>query len=150
MFKHLLLPTDGSALSDFAIHKALQLARAVGAKVTCVTVMPEYHVMSYAVESVQDTRQQFEIDMRRHADQCLSRFSQAAAEAGVAADAVAVKGDHPYEQIIATAEQRQCDVIVMASHGRRGLKALLLGSETHKVLTHSSVPVLVFRPDDAR
>lgn len=149
MFKHLLLPMDGSALSEFAIHKALKLARAVGAKVTGITVMPEYHLVSYAVESLQDTRQQFEADMRRHADQCLSRFSQAAAEAGVAADAVAVTADHPYEQIIAAAEQRQCDLIVMASHGRKGIKALLLGSETHKVLTHTRVPVLVFRPDDA-
>jgi nucleotide-binding universal stress UspA family protein len=150
MFKHLLLPTDGSALSDFAIQKALQLARSVGAKVTGITVMPEYHVVSYAVESLQDTRQQFEGDMRRHADQYLSRLAQAAAETGVPCDAVAVAGDHPYEKIIAAAEQRQCDLIVMASHGRKGIKALLLGSETHKVLTHTRIPVLVFHPEDER
>jgi nucleotide-binding universal stress UspA family protein len=150
MFKHLLLPTDGSALSDAALREALLLARSVGAKVTGVTVMPEYHIVSYAVESLQDTRQQFEVDMRRHADQSLSRLAQAAAQAGVACDAVAVAGDHPYEQIIATAEQRQCDLIVMASHGRRGIKALLLGSETQKVLTHSRIPVLVLRPEADR
>lgn len=150
MFKHLLLPTDGSPLSDFAIHKALQLARSVGAKVTGITVMPEYHMVSYAVESLQDTRQQFEVDARRHADQYLSKLSQAATLADVLCDAVAVVGDHPYEQIIATAEQRQCDLIVMASHGRKGIKALLLGSETHKVLTHTRIPVLVFHPEADR
>ena len=150
MFKHLLLPTDGSPLSDSAIQKALQLAHAFGAKVTGITVMPEYHIVSYAVESLQDTRQQFEVDVRRHADQYLSKLSQAATQADVLCDAVAVSGDHPYEQIIATAEQRQCDLIVMASHGRKGIKALLLGSETHKVLTHTRIPVLVFHPEADR
>lgn len=107
-------------------------------------------MVSYAVESLQDTRQQFEVDARRHADQYLSTLSQAATQADVFCDAVAVTGDHPYEQIIATAEQRQCDLIVMASHGRKGIKALLLGSETHKVLTHTRIPVLVFHPEADR
>jgi nucleotide-binding universal stress UspA family protein len=150
MFKHLLLPTDGSPLSDFAIRKALQLAHSVGAKVTGVTVMPGYHVMSYAAESLQDTREQFEVDTRRHADKYLSKLNEAATLADVLCDTVAIRGDHPYEQIIATAEQRQCDLIVMASHGRKGIKALLLGGETLKVLTHTKTPVLVFHPDEGR
>ncbi|MBW8831675.1 MAG: universal stress protein [Burkholderiales bacterium] len=150
MFKHLLLPTDGSPLSDLAIQKAVQLARSVGAKVTGITVMPEYHLVSYAVESLQDTRRQFEVDARRHADEYLSKLSAVATQADVFCDAVAVTGDHPYEQIIATAEQRQCDLIVMASHGRKGIKALLLGSETHKVLTHTRIPVLVLHPEADR
>jgi nucleotide-binding universal stress UspA family protein len=150
MFKHLLLPTDGSPLSDFAVQKALQLARSVGAKVTGVTVLPQYHVMSYGVESVQDTRQQFEVDAGRHADQYLSKIAEAATLADIFCDTLAVTGDHPYEQIIAIAEQRQCDLIVMASHGRKGIKALLLGSETHKVLTHTKIPVLVLHPDAGR
>lgn len=150
MFKHLLLPTDGSPLSDFAIQKALQLAHSVGAKVTGVTVMPGYHMMSYAAESLQDTRQQFEGDTRRHADLYLSKLTEAATQADVFCDTVAVTGDHPYEQIIATAEQRHCDLIVMASHGRKGIKALLLGGETLKVLTHTKIPVLVFHPEASR
>ena len=150
MFKHLLLPTDGSPLSDFAIQKAIQFARSVGAKVTGVTVMPEYHMLSYAVESLQDTRSQYEIDARRHADQYLSKVSEAATGADVFCDTVAVTGDHPYAQIIATAEERHCDLIVMASHGRKGIQALLLGSETHKVLTHTRIPVLIFHPEEAQ
>ncbi|MBP6901471.1 MAG: universal stress protein [Burkholderiaceae bacterium] len=150
MFKHLLLATDGSALSDVAIYKGLELARSTGAKVTGITVMPEYHLMSYAVESLQDTQQQFQFETRRHAEQVLSRLAQAATQAQVACDTLAVPGDHPYEQIIVAAEQRQCDLIVMASHGRKGIKGLLLGSETHKVLTHTQIPVLVFHPETAR
>ncbi len=147
MFKHLLLPTDGSQLSNLSIRRALQLARAVGAKVTGITVMPEYHVMAYAAASLQDTREQFELDVRRNADQYLSTLVQAATEAAIPCEAIAVKGDHPYEQIIATAAQRHCDLIVMASHGHKGIKAMLLGSETHKVLTHTRIPVLVFHPE---
>lgn len=146
MYKHLLLPTDGSALSDFAVQNALQLAHALGAKVTGITVMPEYHMLSYAAETLQDTRQMFESDQRRHADQCLSRLAEEATRADVFCDTAAVSGDHPYEQIIAAAEQRGCDLIVMASHGRKGIKAMLLGSETHKVLTHTKIPVLVLHP----
>lgn len=103
MFKHLLLPTDGSPLSDFAIQKGLEFARSIGAKVTSVTVMPEYHMLSYAAESLQGTRSQFEIDARRHADQYLSKVSEAATRAHVFCDSVTVTGDHPYAQIIATA-----------------------------------------------
>ena len=84
----------------------------------------------------------------RHAGR--QQVSEAATRADVFCDTVAVTGDHPYAQIIATAEQRHCDLIVVASHGREGIQALLLGSETHKVLTHTKIPVLIFHPEGER
>jgi len=143
MFKHLLLPTDGSPLSDLAAARGIALARSVGARVTGVHVMPQFHMLSYRA----DTQQEFTNDAGRHADQFLSKLASAASEAGVPCDTTAVIDDHPYQAIIATAEKRGCDLIVMASHGRKGIQALLLGSETNKVLTHTKIPVLVLHSD---
>lgn len=107
MFKHLLLPTDGSALSLVAIGQGVLFAKESGARVTGVSV-------------------------------------KAADDAGVSCDTEVAVSDHPYEAIIRVAEKRGCDLIMMASHGRHGAQALLLGSETHKVLTHTRIPVLVY------
>lgn len=147
MFKHLLLPTDGSPLSDIASEKGIALARSVGAKVTGVHVMPEYHALSYRIDTLQNSKHKFKMDAQSQAAQYLNKIAQAAIEARVTCDTVAIIGDHAYEQIIAEAVKRDCDLIVMASHGRKGIQALLLGSETHKVLTHTKIPVLVFHSD---
>lgn len=147
MFKHLLLPTDGSPLSDIATEKGIALARSVGAKVTGVHVMPEYHPLSYRIDTLQSSQHDFKMDGQSHAATYLNKMAQAAIEARVPCDTVAVMGDHAYEKIIAEAVKRDCDLIVMASHGRKGIQALLLGSETHKVLTHTKIPVLVFHSD---
>jgi nucleotide-binding universal stress UspA family protein len=146
MFKHLLVPTDGSALSDAAIQMAVTLAKESGAKVTGLHVIPEFHVLAYGTEMLADTEEQFIQVTRQRADDYLAVVTKAATQAGVECDTVARNRDHPYEAIISVAEQRNCDLIVMASHGRGGLRALLLGSETQKVLTHSQIPVLVVRP----
>ena len=145
MFKHLLMPTDGSPLSQTAIERGLQFAKSLQAKVTGIYVMPQFHILAYQTEMLMDTEPQFVADCKAHADQYLTAVSRAAVEAGVACNTVAVTSDHPFELIIQTARDKDCDLIVMASHGRRGVRGLLLGSETHKVLTHSKIPVLVFR-----
>jgi nucleotide-binding universal stress UspA family protein len=145
MFKHILLPTDGSKLSDDAIRAGIQLAKTVNAKVTGFHVMPEFHVFTYKTEMLEDTKREFAKDSKAHAAQYLSMIETTAKAAGVTCETASVTHDHPYEAIIKAAKQRGCDLIVMASHGRRGVQAVLLGSETQKVLTHSHIPVLVCR-----
>jgi nucleotide-binding universal stress UspA family protein len=145
MFKHLLVPTDGSALSEAAIQMAVTLAMESGAKVTGLHVIPEFQVLAYGTEMIADEEERVVQSSRKRADDHLAVIVRAAAQAGVECDTVATNRAHPYEAIISVAMQRNCDLIVMASHGRSGMRALLLGSETQKVLTHSQIPVLVVR-----
>jgi nucleotide-binding universal stress UspA family protein len=145
MFKHLLLPIDGSESSNAAMLKGIALAKSEGARVTGIYVMPEFHVLTYRTDMLEDTKDEFAADCRARADQYLTAIQGAASQAGVECEAVSAVSDHPFEAIIRTAEQKGCDLIVMASHGRRGMRGLVLGSETHKVLTHSKLPVLVYR-----
>jgi nucleotide-binding universal stress UspA family protein len=145
MFKHLLVPTDGSALSETAIQMAVTLAMESGAKVTGLHVIPEFHVLAYGTEIIAYEEERVVQSSRKRADDHLAVLARAAAQAGIECDTVATNRAHPYEAIISVATQRNCDLIVMASHGRSGVRALLLGSETQKVLTHSQIPVLVVR-----
>jgi len=145
MFKHLLIPTDGSELSEAAIRAGVQFAKSIKAKVTGFYAMPKFHMLAYQTEMVTDTRQEFAKDCKAHADRFLAVIVQAARAADVPCETVLQTTDYPYEAIIATAKEKGCDLIMMASHGRRGVQAFLLGSETQKVLTHSKIPVLVFR-----
>jgi nucleotide-binding universal stress UspA family protein len=145
MFKHILVPTDGSPLSDAAVDHAVELAKAIGAKITGLHVIPEFHTFTYHTEMLEDTREQFEKDSREHAAKFLTKIERAAKESGVECRTMHVSHDRPYEAIIDAAKEAGCDVIAMASHGRKGMQGLLMGSETQKVLTHSTVPVLVYR-----
>ena len=145
MFKHLLLPTDGSRLSEAAIQKGTQFARSINAAVTGFHVIPKYHLFTYRTEMLEDTKEQFEEDSKAHARQYLAVVEKAAMSAGVPCDTAFATSDQPYEAIIRAAEEKGCDLIVMASHGRKGVQGLVIGSETHKVLTHSRIPVLVYR-----
>lgn len=145
MFKHILLPTDGSAGSDLAIQHGVQLARDMGARVTGIHVVRPFHTFTYRADMIEDTEEQYEKDSDEHARKLLATIEQQARESGVPCDTVVVRADDAYQAIIDTAFQRQCDLIAMASHGRRGVRGLLLGSETQKVLTHSQLPVLVYR-----
>jgi nucleotide-binding universal stress UspA family protein len=145
MFKHLLLPTDGSSRSEAAIQKGIELAKSINAKVTGFHVIPGFPMVAYPAMVMEDTKQEYEARGKAQADQYLTVVEKAANRAGIAFDLAYVMSDHPYAAIIEAAEQKGCDLIVMASHGRRGVKAILLGSETHKVLTHSRIPVLVYR-----
>jgi len=145
MFTHLLIPTDGSERSEAAIQAGVRFAKSINAKVTGLYAMPKFHVLAYEKEMVTDTREQFAKDCKAEADKFLAVIVRTAKAADVPCETALQTTDHPYEAIIATAKEKGCDLIMMASHGRGGVQALLLGSETQKVLTHSKIPVLVFR-----
>ncbi len=147
MFKHLLVPTDGSALSDETVTSAVQFAAEIGATVTFLYVRPDYPVSYFGEGALVDptTPESFAEMTQKVATDILSRSKAAADEHTVSSQTVAVINDLPYEAIIDTASAKGCDLIFMASHGRSGLVGLLLGSETQKVLTHSKIPVLVYR-----
>lgn len=145
MFKHILVATDGSELSEIAIQKGIHLAKVIQARVTGIYAMPEVRYYSYETEIPAHVKEQSARQFKAHAEKYLAVIATAAGEAGVPCDTVSEVSDQPHETIIALAEARGCDLIVMASHGRRGVKGLLLGSETQKVLTHSKIPVLVIR-----
>lgn len=145
MFKHLLLPTDGSDLSERAVFRGIELAREIGARVTGLHVSPQFHLFTYRVDSLKDTREVFERDVREHAERYLEIVKKAARDAQVPCEVICKASDHPYQAICEVARENGCDLILMASHGRRGLAGLLMGGETQRVLTHSTVPVLVWR-----
>jgi nucleotide-binding universal stress UspA family protein len=145
MFKHILLPTDGSELSEAAIQKAIQLAKSINAKVTGFHVILPFHVFTTKTQMVEDTREQYERESKIQAEQFLGVIKKAAEKAGVSCAADYATSNHPYEMIINAAEKEGCDLIMMASHGRRGVQGVLIGSETQKVLTHTKIPVLVVR-----
>ena len=145
MYKHLLIATDGSELSKLALQEGVALAKALGAHVTAITVTPPFHIFTSDPAMVADTADEYRTRMAAQADRYLDVAKHIAAAAGVACDLVHLEHQHPYQAIIDTAQDRGCDVIEMASHGRSGMSAVLLGSETLKVLTHSAVPVIVCR-----
>jgi nucleotide-binding universal stress UspA family protein len=148
MFKHILLPTDGSKLSDRAVQRGIELAAAIEARVTALHVIPEFRIMadeSFVLPTSADLKGRYEKEAKARAAKMLDKVATRARDAGIAYEGVVLMGETPYQHIIETAKRRKCDLIMMASHGRRGLSALLLGSETSKVLTHSKVPVLVVR-----
>jgi nucleotide-binding universal stress UspA family protein len=145
MFKHILLPTDGSELSAAAIQQGVRFAKSIGARVTGLCVMPQQHPFFYETEIPMNALEQAAKRYKELAYVYLAAIEKAATEVGVSIDAVYEINDSPYEAIIRVAEQKGCDLIMMASHGRRGVGALLIGSETQKVLTHSKIPVLVYR-----
>jgi nucleotide-binding universal stress UspA family protein len=145
MYKHILIPTDGSALSEEAVRQGIVLAKALDAKVTAVTVSAPFHIVSVDPMTVTDTPAQYKTDCEARAERYLSVARDLARMSNVPCETVHVIDDHPYEGIIDTARNRHCDLIFMASHGRRGVSALVLGSETTKVLTHSKIPTLVCR-----
>ncbi len=145
MYKHILIATDGSRLSETAINHGVALAKAVGANVTGITVFPTFRAFATEPMMVVHTPEQYQKDCDSVGQDYLAVVQKAAAADGVACEVVHVMHDRPYEAIIDAATARRCDLIVMASHGRRGVAALVLGSETTKVLTHSKIPVLVCR-----
>ena len=145
MFKHILLPTDGSELSSAAVRQGVRFAKSIGAKVTGLTVMPVQHTFFYNSKIRKETLDEVAKRFKERAEPFLEVIGTAAREAGVECDLVYERNDSPFESIIRVAGQKGCDLILMASHGKRGVQALLLGSETQKVLTYSKIPVLVYR-----
>ncbi|MDD5176823.1 MAG: universal stress protein [Sterolibacterium sp.] len=147
MFKHILVPTDGSALSGDTIKRAVTFAKEANAKITFFYAKPGYPVAFYGEGALIDpsTPEKFSQMADKQAEEILGIAAQEAKMAGVANATLSVVSDIPYEAIIEAATAAGCDLIFMASHGRRGFGGLLLGSETQKVLTHSKTPVLVYR-----
>jgi nucleotide-binding universal stress UspA family protein len=147
MFKNVLIPTDGSKLSVKAIKSGVAFAKSINARVTgCHVVEPfqPYYFGDYIPPDM-PTPKEFERHAREAGAKYLQQIETAARAAGLEYSGSVVKSDAPYTGIIGAAKKGRCDLIFMASHGRSGLSGLLLGSETHKVLTHSKVPVLVYR-----
>jgi len=145
MFRHILLPTDGSPLSETAMRKGIQLAKTINARVTGFCVGPELRYFGYDAEIGTEFKKKAEAAVQAEVNKNLLAIEKAAKEAGVPCETAQEKSDQPYEAIIDAAQKKECDLIIMASHGRRGVQGLLLGSETQKVLTHSKIPVLVYR-----
>lgn len=148
MYKHILLPTDGSSLSAMAVKQGIKFAKAVGAKITAINVTPEYQMMideGFVMPTVMSIRERFERETTTRSRKLLDEITSDAQAAGVACVGVTMVSGVPYEAIIKQAKKSKCDMIMMASHGRKGLSSILLGSETAKVLTHSTIPVLVVR-----
>ena len=145
MFKHILIPTDGSELSANAIDNGIKFAKEVGAAVTGLNVVPNLHMLDYQLQILEETRQSLNEATKARAVAILDVLAKAAKAVEVDCKTEVVVSDQPYKAIIETAEKRGCDLILMASHGRRGVGGVILGSVTHKVLTHSDIPVLVLR-----
>jgi len=147
MFKHILIPTDGSALSRKAVAKGVKLAASLGARVTGVFAAPPPTPVVYrdSLPVGYATPEAHQKMIRAHAARTLGVVARAAKKAGVRCRTVQTTSDFPADVILATAKKNKCDLIVMASHGYRGLKGVLLGNETQKVLTQSKIPVLVCR-----
>lgn len=148
-YKHIMLATDGSEASSRAEKECVAFAKSIGAKVTAIHVISHFHLHYRpwaAPKSVHDKiEKEHEEEAKAMAQKMISELRARVKAEGVPCDVLVVVGDHAYEEIIDNAEKCKCDLIMMASHGRRGLDALLLGSETMKVLTHTRIPVLVVR-----
>ena len=148
MYKHILVPTDGSRLSAKAVKAAAALAKQVGARLTGVYVIPPYVPPMYGEAAIyvpEITPRRYKELSEKEAAKALAMVEREARSAQVTCKTAWLTDDQPWQGIVKSARKKKCDLIVMASHGRRGLSGLLLGSETTKVLTHSKVPVLVCR-----
>lgn len=150
MYKNILVPTDGSKLSVAAVKQAVKFAGSIGAKITVLHVTPEYQMFldeGFVVPGTTSPslKEQFKEQAAARSKEILDAVRAEAAAGGVRCEGVSVASSSPYDSIIEQARKSKCDLIMMASHGRRGLSGLLLGSETSKVLVHSKIPVLVVR-----
>ena len=149
MFKHILLPTDGSEISRLTARRAVSFAQEAGASITAFHAKPDYPFSFLGEGGLVDpiTPESFAEMTEGQAQKYLAEIEEMCKVAGVPCNTVTKTNSLPHEAIIEAAESAGCDLIFMASHGRRGLTSLLLGSETNKVLTHTNIPVLVYRQD---
>lgn len=146
MTKNILVPTDGTDLCAKSAAYAVDLAKAFGAKVTAVTVTAPAHAVMIGEVRVVRSADVYETHAAAQAAKTLGVVAEIAKKAGVACDTVHVREEQPWHGILTAAKDNAADMIVMASHGRRGLSGLLIGSETQKVVTNSTIPVLVYKP----
>lgn len=146
MFKHILMPTDGTEHSERAVERGIELAKLCGARVTGIHVMQDYRMM-LGPEGLAPSELDENVEERdrERAESFLAFVRKTADAAGVPCETVIVKGMHPYDAIVDAANERGCDLIVMTSRYRKGLVSMLLGSEASRVLHRASIPVLTFR-----
>lgn len=148
MYSHILVPTDGSELSINAAHQAIDLAKLCKAKMRVIMVSPSYRQMQldgFIVPTSETVRERWEAQMAQRAASVFDGICAAAGKAGVECQSMHVFGDSPYEAIIDAAEKNGCDMIAMGSHGHGGVKQFFVGSETTRVLSHTKIPVVVYR-----
>ncbi len=145
MYKHILIATDGSEASQQSLKHGLTLAKALNSKVTAMTATLSYDASPLWEAAISKTPEGYDKRVKARAEKIISQVSDAAAIAGIEVESAIVKTDRPWQAIVEMAVTKNCDLIVMAAHGWKGFAAVLLGSETQKVLAHSKVPVLVDR-----
>lgn len=145
MYKNILLATDGSELAGHAVSHGMALAKILGAKVTIITVTMPWSAVAYGEMAVAIPPDDYDKSVKANAEKVLAEAAGRAKTSGVSCQTQQVSDINPYQAILATARDKACDLIVVGSHGRSGLSRLLLGSETVKVLTHTKIPVLVWR-----
>jgi nucleotide-binding universal stress UspA family protein len=142
MYRHILIPTDGSDLAEHGVAHGIALAKSLGAKVSVIFVLEPFSELTgrflEAVARYAELR-------KEQATSVLDRAANAAKEAGISCETIQVENGQPHQAIIAAAEDKGCDLIVMSSHGRSGLSKLLIGSVTNRVLAHAKIPVLICR-----
>lgn len=144
MYKKVLIPTDGSPLSNAATQKALELAAQLGATALILHVIEPFHVFSLSASQLEEVRDVYEAKSIENASEILCNADRHASRLGVTCQTMHLIEENPYQAILETAERENCDLIAMGSHGRGGVASLLLGSQTAKVLAHSRLPVVVF------
>jgi nucleotide-binding universal stress UspA family protein len=145
MYKHILIPTDGSEMSARAIAHGIELAKRLNAKVTGLAVIAPWEDVAFSIRTFDINQAQYERNAEAYAAASLLVISNTAKTAEVSFSAVQLKDPQPWSAIVDTARLMRCDLILMASHGRSGIGAMIIGSETQKVLTHATKPVLVYR-----
>jgi nucleotide-binding universal stress UspA family protein len=145
MFKHLLVPTDGSPLSAKATQAAVSFAKEAGARITAVSVAEPFPYSALSESAFLPDQARYEKQMQDQARRHVDEVAEAARSAGVPCETRVALSFSPYEEIVRLADELGCDAIFMASHGRKGINKLFVGSETQKVLAHSTLPVMVFR-----
>jgi nucleotide-binding universal stress UspA family protein len=145
MYKHILIATDGTELSDKALHQGLALAKALGAEATVVTATEPWESVIVGEVAVVLPPEKFEEMASANAQSVLNKAKELAEKDGVACRTLHVRDRHPADGILAAAQEKGCDLIVMGSHGRRGLSRMVLGSKANEVMTHSTIPVLIVR-----
>jgi nucleotide-binding universal stress UspA family protein len=148
MYRHILIPTDGSPLAEKGVHEGIALAKQLGARITALIVDAPFNVHDMPqtrVAHLSEAYEQLAKQGKQEARNALDRVAEAAKAGGVSCETVEVEHDRPSAAIVEIAKSRGCDLIVIASHGRSGLPGLLLGSVTNKVLNQAGIPVLVCR-----
>ncbi len=145
MYKHILLPVDGSEFGMGSVPYAIKFAKAIGARITALNVTTPYESITIDAFATHLPGEEYRERITANATAILQKVKSAGEAAGIPIAAYHVPNIHPWDAIIQTAKEQGCDLILMASHGRRGIAGVLLGSETKKVLTHTTIPVLVWR-----